>query len=308
MSLKTFKTIVVWWSLTFFIGTIGWAQERNPQGWPMMPFPQPPSMKACGDYLFVLQGATLQRVNLSTSQVAGSISLMDGINPKDQNVSPPQSESSKEQKTQEPSESQHFRHFFPHPGLRLTAGSGTKSERLLVLLGNRLFVVDPVTFTKPTAIVLPDPHPEEKSQSPVSAKATAQPGHPGHPGELPPPLPGEMDNPPMGPGAHPGQSFQGGPGGSSGPQPMGFGSGMPPPFPPPPMPQGAFRCPNVGFGGGAMPMPPGMMQGPAGPSTRQIEVKGQKHYMMRGPQLVAVDYLTGDIKTLDVMEQTKAGK
>jgi len=190
----------------------------------------------------------------------------------------------------------------------LTGGAGTKTERLLVLFGNHLFAVDPLTFTKPTAIVLPDPHPMERVQSSVPAKADMQQGPPVQPRELPPAPPGDMNNQSGGPGAQPGQSFRGGPGWFPAPPPSGFGPGMPPPFPPPPMPQEAFRGPDAGLGGGIMPMPPGMMSGPAGPPTPQIEVKGQKLYIMRGPHLVAVDYLTGDIKTIDVMEKPKVGK
>jgi hypothetical protein len=256
MKTNSLKGFAVWLLIILGSAQMLWAQGPRgggfgPQRDHFMPPPPPPPplMKACGDYVFVLQGATLYRYNPSNSQQAGSISLVD---------------------TQAPQR--------PHKqiGLLIPAGGNGKPESLLVLLGNRLFVINPSGFTKPTPIVLPEPQGSEKPDS----KAPTSVGTGSGKQAPPPPTPQEgMGDQPDGPG---------------------FGEQAPPP--PPPMGLGepgghAFRP-----GAGQMPAPP------LGPPMPQVEVKGSKLFLIQGRRLLVIDYQNGDVKTVALPEQPKAEK
>jgi hypothetical protein len=205
----------------------------------MPPLPPPAlAMKSCGDYLFVLEGATLYRFNAVNAQQAGSISLVDSQVPPGP----------------------------PMPlGLLIPAGGSGKPESLLVLLGNRLFVVNPSTFTKPKPISLPEPQAPEKPEPKVHAPVGAASGQ-----EAPaPPTPqANMGGPPEGPG---------------------FGEQAPPP---PPM--GRREPGGHAFGPGDRQMSPR----PPLPPMPQVELKGSKLFLTQGRRLVAIDYLSGDVKTV----------
>ncbi len=80
-------------------------------------------------------------------------------------------------------------------------------------------------------------------------------------------------------------------------------------FPPPPMGNGAF--PGPAFGPGMHMMRPDAagfhgMTGPAG--LPQVEVKGQKLFLLQGPRLLVIDYVSGEIKTIDLREPLIPGK
>ncbi len=215
---------------------------------PPLPHP-PPVMKACGDYVFVLQGATLYRYNAANSQQTGTISLVDT------------------QALQGP----HRR-----LGLLIPAGGSGKPESLLVLLGNRLFVISPSAFTKPNPIVLPEPRASEKPDSRIAGSMGAGSGQQQ---PLPPTQQADMGDPPDGPG--PGVQA-----------------------PPPPPPMGRGEPGGHGFRSGPGQMPPPLPP----PLMPQVELKGSKLFLIQDRKLLTIDYQNGDIRTVKLREQSKAEK
>ncbi len=256
MKMNSLKGFAVW--LLIVLGSIHmlWAQGPREGGfgprWApfMSPPPSPPPViKACGDYVFVLQGDTLYRYNVANSQQAGSISLVDV-------QAPPRPHR--------------------HMGLLIPAGGNGKPESLLVLLGNRLFVVNPSTFTKPNRIILPEPRASEKpdSETPGSIGANS-----GQQAPFPPTPQADMGDPPDGPDS----AEQASP-------------------PPPPMGRGGPRGHAFRPGAGQIPAPPPV------PPMPQVELKGSKLFLIQGRRLLTIDYQNGDVKTVAFPEQPKAEK
>jgi hypothetical protein len=225
-------------------------------------------MKACGDYLFILQGPVLNRLNPNTYQSTGSISF----------------EETQDQRGPKPM------------GMLIPAGGNGKPETLLVLLANRLFVINPAVFAKPKPILLPEP--QVPGQSPARGtstgnKETVQQTPPE--GLAGPPMPPHEL---MGPGAGPGF----GPG--FGPQPPAEGGpGMGPMHPP------FMRGHDFGRGFGPGTGPFGSYAAlPPFPPMPQVELKGQKLFILQHGKLLTIDYQTGDVKTTPLQDLAKAEK
>jgi hypothetical protein len=243
------------------------------------PPPAPPStgqahlpafsvMKACGDYFFILQGPVLYRLNPITYQSAGSISF----------------EETQDQRGPKPT------------GMLIPAGGSGKPEALLVLLANRLFVINPAAFNKPKPIILPAP------QRPGQRATKGTGGGDKESGQQPPPE--GPDGPPMPPNesANPASGPAFGP--DSEPQPPAGGRPAMGPMPPPHMRGRSF---GRGFEPGAGPFGSYAMLPPF-PPMPQVEIKGQRLFILQHGKLLTIDYQTGDVKTIPLQDLAKAEK
>lgn len=225
-------------------------------------------MKACGDYLFILQGPVLNRLNPNTYQSTGSISF----------------EETQDQRGPKPM------------GMLIPAGGNGKPETLLVLLANRLFVINPAAFTKPKPIILPEPQVPGQSPARETSTGNKETGQQTPPeGPVGPPMPpGEFMGPDPGrPGFGPG----------FGPQPPSGGRPAMGPMQPPFMRGHDGR----GFGPGAGPF--GSFAAlPPFSHPPQVEIKGQKLFILQHGKLLTIDYQTGDVKTIPLQDLAKAEK
>ena len=254
MKMNLLKQSAVWLLIIQGSTPLLWAQGPRgggfgPQRAPFMAPPPPPLvMKSCGDYVFVLQGATLYRYNTGNFQQSGSMSLAD-------------------------TQSSQWTHG--HLGLLIPASGNGKAETLLVLLGNRLFVINPSAFTRPSPIFLPEPQGSEKtaSKGPDSMEAG-----PGEPAPIPPTPQAVKGDPPDGP-----NPFEQEP-------------------PPPPMGHGGPRGYVFRPGAEQMPPPPPPFPLP------QVELKGTKLFLIQDGRLLVIDYQSGDVKTIAFSGQPKAEK
>lgn len=281
MKEKSLKRVVLLLVILVGSAAVGLAQSGPSMPSPMpsqMPSAPPPlmpplEMKASGDYLFVLQGATLYRYSVASGQLAGSLVLTEEKTPQ----MPPA----------------------PGPGgLLIAAGGSGKPETLLVLMGKRLFVVNPATFSKPTVIAIPEPSaPQKPDAKAATGSAAGQP-----------PAPAGADNssaPPAPPMGAPGQNLGPGPGQPFGQQPgmsMGPGAG---PMMQPMAPGGPGMR---GFGPGAGPMSAMMPMMASMPPMPHFELKGTTLFLMHGRTLWAIDYQSGDVKTIALPEPAKTEK
>jgi hypothetical protein len=159
-------------------------------------------------------------------------------------------------------------------GLLIPAGGNGKPESLLVLLGNRLFVINSSGFAKLNSIILPEP---QVSETPDSRTPGSMGASSGQQAPFPPTPHADMGDPPDGPG--------------SGEQ-----------VPPPPPPMGRLGPGEHAFRPGAGQTPPLLPP----PLMAQVELKGSKLFLIQARRLLTIDYQNGDVKTVALPEQPKA--